>query len=335
MRGRAIAALLLALGACVREKLPTDAAVAAEASPRLDEVGPRMVSNQTAYPLALYGSGFTDGLRLVIDGQVRQTLETHRIDERHLTAVLPAGTPVRGRGRSSERFPIHLEDAAGRRRAGAVELRVIDDAAVEAPLDLELADGDRRLFVASETTDRLWAFDLEAPERAAVEIAVGDGPRALGRWRDARKESIVIAERFRRAPADPGRDPLELRGDPPDPAQRRGRRAVDRSGGRAGAGLEPQPRPDPLGRSHGGLRGSAASSGRPAGRADRRRRCRDPGQQRRLRGLLADRARGRRGAGPDVQVPRRTDIRERPPRGSPRCPGRRSSAAPPSASRPT
>lgn len=188
---------------------PTDAPPAAEArrgpgdvrdAPRFDDVGPRIVSNQTRYPVMIYGEHLPEGASLVLSSSVakRVSIPTKVIDDRHLAAVIPQGIAAGGKT-SAVTFQAGLIGPDGHEIRGLAPLTVVDDADLAEPLAIELSGDRRSIFVASWTTDQVWVFDRESPESPPRAIETGDGPRALGLWLDpAHAEWLVVGHQFGR-----------------------------------------------------------------------------------------------------------------------------------------
>lgn len=150
---------------------------AADALPggALRSVSPRLVSNETSQPLLVFGSGFEEGVRLLVQG-VSEPLETTRIDRGHLTAVLPAGIAAPPH-RPFRRIRVGL---VGQPEGPSAHIDVVNDVDYPLPYALELSADGQRLFVASPTTDEVLCVDRAGG--AVVRVPVGDGPRALARW---------------------------------------------------------------------------------------------------------------------------------------------------------
>src|SRR5690349_21117085 len=53
---------------------------------RLEAVGPRTVTNQTAFPIALYGEGFEAGQTLKLEGALSREVPIRVVDPRHAYA---------------------------------------------------------------------------------------------------------------------------------------------------------------------------------------------------------------------------------------------------------
>jgi hypothetical protein len=176
---RAAALVLSLLFGCTR----------APAGPRLDAVGPRVVSNQTSYPLAIWGDGFTDGLVLELELNPPLRLPTRRLDARHLAARLPGGVRLPP-DVAAERVRTRLLDAGGVALPGESWVKIVNDTAFATPLDLVAAEDT--VFVASPTTDEVWVLP---PSGAPYAVPGGDGPRALAVAGDA----VVVAAQFERA----------------------------------------------------------------------------------------------------------------------------------------
>ena len=62
----------------------------ARSTARLVSVGPRLTSNQTPQPLAVYGEGLEPGMRLALGAPLSRELPLKVVDGRHAYARLPA-----------------------------------------------------------------------------------------------------------------------------------------------------------------------------------------------------------------------------------------------------
>ena len=154
-------------------------------------VGPRLVSDQTFYPLVLYGTGFVPEMKLRIDGAGRtETATPQVVDDEHATVRVRLEGVVHPR-RSLTRVRIAVAGTADR----GTTLRVVNDSRFPVLEDLEVDPDGRRFFVASASTDEVWIVSRDgAPARP---VRVGDGPRALARYRDERgRWWLVILHQF-------------------------------------------------------------------------------------------------------------------------------------------
>jgi DNA-binding beta-propeller fold protein YncE len=162
--------------------------------PHLDAVGPRIVSNQTAYPVMLYGERFTEGMRLQLGPPYSTEVPCALVDKGHATALLPATKSFATGGSSEAAASAKLVSAQGQPGEGEVKLAVIDDVGFPQPTGLIAASDGKRAFAVSPTTDEVWVYHLDG---APVErIPVGDGPRALGLTGSAAGERLVVAHEF-------------------------------------------------------------------------------------------------------------------------------------------
>ncbi|MFT3841194.1 MAG: MtsA protein [Myxococcaceae bacterium] len=164
------------------------------AGPRLLEVGPRFVSNQTSQPLALYGEQLEAGpLTVTVKGPDESpittlSIPTVKVDARHLYARLP---PVK--------LPAAMAEAvATLTLAGApskLELRLINDQSFPELVALAQSNDGKWLFAASQTEDALYAFEVASKKVTRIEVL--DGPSALATFVDAQKKPwLVVAHRF-------------------------------------------------------------------------------------------------------------------------------------------
>lgn len=161
----------------------------------LFSISPMEISNQTSYPVTIYGSGFEAGSILRLSrGNFSKELETQLIDERHLSAIVPAGLEIET-SVVRDRFAVEVRSPRGKLHHGSVKLLVINDADYPTPHDLEISPDGRKLFVISPFTDELWAIDRSSGELA--KIPTGDGPSGLAIYRGSAGENwLVISHRF-------------------------------------------------------------------------------------------------------------------------------------------
>jgi hypothetical protein len=141
-------------------------------------VSPRLVSDQTSYPLMLYGTAFGPGMKVRIDGAGRtETATVDVIDDEHATVRVRLDGVVHPR-RSLTRVRMTVAGTEDR----GTSLRVVNDSRFPVLEDLEVDPDGERFFVASASTDEVWILSRDgAPPRR---VRVGDGPRALTRYRD-------------------------------------------------------------------------------------------------------------------------------------------------------
>jgi YVTN family beta-propeller protein len=161
------------------------------ARPAVKSVSPRLVSDQTSYPLMLYGTTFGPGMTVRIDGAgSTDTATADVIDDEHATVRVRLDGVVHPRTPMT-RVRIAVAGSGDR---GAV-LRVVNDSRFPVLEDLEVDPDGRRFFVASASTDEVWVLSRDgAPPRR---LPVGDGPRALTRYRDERgRWWLVILQQF-------------------------------------------------------------------------------------------------------------------------------------------
>ncbi|HET9156479.1 MAG TPA: MtsA protein, partial [Myxococcaceae bacterium] len=93
--------------------------------PRLTDVGPRVVSNQTAQPLALYGNHLRRGMKLRLGPPFDRTVQVTVVDEGHAYARLPADLTL-----PSETAQVTAAlSVEGQRERSEVGLTVVNDAA--------------------------------------------------------------------------------------------------------------------------------------------------------------------------------------------------------------
>ncbi len=198
---------LAILVACKRGPESVEKAAAPLIGATLLDVGPRILSNETHYPISLYGHGFTEGLTLVLSGERRIELETAFVSETELGAVLPAGQLVtRDSTREAFDLQLQLRRADKTMLEGQAVLTVVNDQSFFTPLALELGADEGQVFVTSRTTDELLLVDRK--NGGLERIPVGDGPVGLARWRKGKAVHLVVSH-------ESGAELLVLRADAP------------------------------------------------------------------------------------------------------------------------
>jgi hypothetical protein len=142
--------------------------------PRLIDVGPRMVSNQTAQPLSLQGANLRSGMKLRVGHPFDRTVPLTVVDESHAYARLPGDLTLPG---ETAQVTVALS-VEGQRARSEVGLTVVNDAGFADWTQLVRA-GDL-LWAASATTDALARVDPATGE--VTRFPGGDGPSALATW---------------------------------------------------------------------------------------------------------------------------------------------------------
>ncbi|HEX8697340.1 MAG TPA: MtsA protein, partial [Myxococcaceae bacterium] len=175
-------------GAAPHSEEPTPSAA------RLLSVGPRLTSNQTAQPLAVYGERLEPGMRLALGPPLSRELPLKVVDERHAYTRLPADVTL----------PVDLPQASvtvklvvpqGPAPEGEGRLDVVNDAAFPDLFAMALAPDGSTAFVASPPTDTVFAVEVGTGKVTA--LAVGDGPSALATYKDAGgRPWLAVAHRF-------------------------------------------------------------------------------------------------------------------------------------------
>ena len=142
--------------------------------PRLTDVGPRVVSNQTSQPLSLYGTNFRRGMRLRVGPPFDRTVPLTVVDDGHAYARLPADLAI-----AAETAQVTaVLSVQGQRARSEVGLTVVNDAGFADWTQL-VRSGDV-LWAASSTTDALARIDPATGE--VTRFPGGDGPSALAVW---------------------------------------------------------------------------------------------------------------------------------------------------------
>ncbi|WP_369945888.1 MtsA protein [Vitiosangium sp. GDMCC 1.1324] len=162
--------------------------------PRLESVGPRLTSNQTAQPLAIQGEGLAPGLRLVLGPPLSLELPLTVVDARHAYAKLPAGV-----GSAADQVQavvtVRLAGPPDMAPEGEARLTVVNDSAFPDLTAMVLSPDGRTLFIASPPTDTVFSLDVSSGH---VEPRVmGDGPSALATYVDAGgRPWLAVAHRW-------------------------------------------------------------------------------------------------------------------------------------------
>jgi hypothetical protein len=183
---------------------------------KLVDLGPRLVTDQTAAPLTVYGEGLTEGMQLYLGPPLERNLPLRVLDPQHAYTrlpgdlVLPAMEPeidliARLRGTDQRLLPGHAP------------LAIVNDSGFPDPTALAISRSGR-LFAISTLSDDMWAIDpgKGAKPGTAVRIPAGDGPSAIATWLDpAGKEWLLVGHKFARElwlvdPADPAAAPKKL-----------------------------------------------------------------------------------------------------------------------------
>ena len=141
---------------------------------RLTDVGPRVVSNQTAQPVSLYGENLRRGMKLRLSAPFDRTVPMTVVDARHAYARLPADLSL-----PAETAQVTaVLSVEGQRSRSGVGLTVVNDAGF-ADYTLLVRAGDA-LWAGSQTTDTLVRIDPVTGE--VSRFPGGDGPSALAAW---------------------------------------------------------------------------------------------------------------------------------------------------------
>lgn len=196
-----VAALILCLGvaavfvARTREQSATHAAQPARAAAKLQGVGPRLTSNQTSQPLAVYGEGLEPGMRLALGPPVSRELALKVVDARHAYTRLPADV-VLPPGLPQASAVVRLVAPPGSAAPeGQARLDVVNDAAFPDLFALALSPDGSTAFIASPPTDTVFALEVGSGKVTA--LAAADGPSALATYKDAAgRPWLAVAHRF-------------------------------------------------------------------------------------------------------------------------------------------
>ena len=148
-------------------------------------MGPRLISNQSKNPLRIYGTNLPEGVKAVISGSTRRVLDTVRVDESELYALIPEDLVPKSAPAQSV-FEVGL--LHGKKvLPGRAQLTVVNDTGFFVPTRLYLAEDQKALFVISPNTDELLVVDLNT--KKIDRVHTGDRPIALAQT----KRQVFIA----------------------------------------------------------------------------------------------------------------------------------------------
>lgn len=171
-----------------RDEAPR-AGVAEVAGPKLTSVGPKLTSNQTSQPLAVYGEHLRPGLRLVLGAPLSLEVPLKVVDAGHAYARLPVGLAL------PEATPQVVVTVRLSEGEGEARLSVVNDAAFPDLTAMVLSPDGRTLFIASPPTDTVFVLDVASG--TVSPLVAGDGPSALSAYEDASgKPWLAVAHRF-------------------------------------------------------------------------------------------------------------------------------------------
>jgi DNA-binding beta-propeller fold protein YncE len=177
---------------CACTSKPAAVAIARDAgkSARFLAAGPRLLSNQTSQPIAVWGTGLEQGMKLLVSGAATLSLPLTVVDEGHAFGRLPANLEVAG-GFAEGTLNLQLTDAQGT----VPPLTLINDTHFPDLTALVLSPDGAWLFAASTPEDQVYA--LEVATGQVTRLPTDDGPSALAVWTDATKKSwLVVAHRY-------------------------------------------------------------------------------------------------------------------------------------------
>jgi DNA-binding beta-propeller fold protein YncE len=198
-------AVLVALALCAgavgvlvsrdQEAPPPAAPEPARVAARLLAVGPRLTSNQTSQPLAVYGEGLEQGMRLALGPPLSRELPLKVVDARHAYARLPAHLALPA-DQPQVSVTVQLASApGGAATEGQARLDVVNDLAFPDLFALALAPDGRTAFIASPPTDTVFALEVASGQVTALPTA--DGPSAIAVYKDAGgRPWLAVAHRF-------------------------------------------------------------------------------------------------------------------------------------------
>lgn len=162
---------------------------------RLLAVGPRQTSNQTSEPLAVYGEGLEQGMRLALGPPVSRELPLRVVDARHAYTRLPADVALPPEQPQVSVTARLVAAQAGSATEGEARLDVVNDTAFPDLFALALAPDGGTAFIASPPTDTVFALEVASGKVTA--LATADGPSAITTYQDAGgRPWLAVAHRF-------------------------------------------------------------------------------------------------------------------------------------------
>ncbi len=196
-----VAALALCLGVVAvfvsraREQPAPRPAEPARPAARLQAVGPRLTSNQTSQPLAVYGEGLEQGMRLALGPPVSRELPLKVVDARHAYTRLPADVVLPPELPQASVTVRLVAPSGSASPEGEARLDVVNDKAFPDLFALALSPDGRTAFIASPPTDTVFAVEVGSGQVTA--LATADGPSALATYKDAAgRPWLAVAHRF-------------------------------------------------------------------------------------------------------------------------------------------
>ena len=187
--------LVLAGVACSGQKTApaTTTASDKQSAVRLRGIGPRVISNQTSQPIAVYGEGFRSGIRFHLGVPFDRDVAATVTDEQHAYLRL-SGLEIPAASAEAT-TAVTISPLEGAQVAGDAKLTVVNDSQFPDLIALAASRNGKYVFAASITTDKLLSLELES--KRLNEISVGDGPSALSSWIDPEgREWIAVVHAF-------------------------------------------------------------------------------------------------------------------------------------------
>jgi hypothetical protein len=158
------------------------------------DVGPRTISNQTRYPIAVYGSGLSAGMQLALEEPFSRSFPLVVLDSGHAFARLPSDLDLPP-AQSEATTRLALVDTQGKRHPSSARLTIINDKGFPDLSQMIALQSSPALVVLSKPTDSLFLVDREAG--SVKTLPTDDGPSALASFTDAAQhEWIVVAHEF-------------------------------------------------------------------------------------------------------------------------------------------
>ncbi|MHB1845810.1 MAG: MtsA protein [Deltaproteobacteria bacterium] len=174
-------------------------------------MGPRLVADDGAAPLAIYGRGLTSGMALDLGSTVGRVVPLAVADPEHAFTRLPDPLGL-GPSVAQAKLTLTLRDPAGRPLPGEATLTVVGDQGFPELIALVTAAG--RGFAISRTTDELFVTE---PDGSVRRLPAGDGPSALAAFTsEEHGPSLAVAHRSLRelwllSASEPAAPPVRLK----------------------------------------------------------------------------------------------------------------------------
>lgn len=182
----AAGALVLLTRRADHSPTPPPAPHEASQGPILKDVGPRLLSNQTAQPITVYGERLPTGAKLKLGAPLNREIPLVVADPNHAFGRLPSDLDL-PKDQIQADIPCTIDGAEGTAKFTLVNDRAYPD------FFAMTATSDGTRFVISPTTDTLYVQGVDGGTESA---STNDGPYALATEKTDAGERVWIAHRF-------------------------------------------------------------------------------------------------------------------------------------------